>query len=212
MRKNNHKTIIMFAVVLIIVGVCFYFSKNLKSELGFNVAYGVSSLESSSDSSVSGKISGDISFLTTLLGSLDKIKIDTSFFSGKVFSSLKDNSVTIGSVEPGRANPFYQMENNSIEGTASDIKVVTNQPTDITETGATLNGTLNMAYIATNVYFEYGKTVALGTTETSIQPSLVGSFIKNILGLTPKTNYFYRACAKINNAVSCGEVVSFSTK
>lgn len=216
MKKTHNKTtLIMFTIVILIIGICFHFSKNLNSGVIARVVYGATLESSSTDtvtSSGSSKISEDISFLTTLIGSLEKIKIDTDFFTSKLFLSLKDNSISIGSVEPGRINPFFPMENSNINNTVFSLKVITDLPTEITDKEVMLNGTINTTDGVTNVYFEYGKTNTLGTVVTTIEPSLIGAFIKNILGLTPKTNYFYKACAKINNIANCGEIVSFSTK
>ena len=89
-------------------------------------------------------------------------------------------------------------------------KVVTDTPTQITDKTAVFNGTINESG-AKDTYFEYGITPQLGTVTPIVKQSLVGTFIKNVLGLTPKTNYFYKACAKINNVPLCGEVVSFIT-
>ena len=38
------------------------------------------------------------------------------------------------------------------------------------------------------------------------------NFIKNISGLSPKSNYFFKACAKIKGVATCGDIISFNTK
>ncbi|MDP4033348.1 MAG: hypothetical protein Q8P60_10935, partial [Pseudorhodobacter sp.] len=103
-------------------------------------------------------------------------------------------------------------DNSKINNFLLTTKVVTDQSTQITDKTAVLNGTINTVVGVTDTYFEYGTTVDLGTITATVKQSLVGTFIKNVLGLTPKTNYFFKACAKINNIASCGEVVSFTTK
>lgn len=219
MKKTHRKTLGMLLIVTLIIGACFHFSKNMNFASITNIAHGASDLESTSGgittpvstTSANDKISADISFLTNLT-SLGNIKIDTNFFKDKAFTSLKDNSVTITKVEPGRINPFAPIENASIEVTIPVSKVITGNPTQITDKTAVLNGTINVTGGVTDIYFEYGKTETLGTVTENLKPSLVGSFIKNILGLTPKTNYFFRSCAKINGVANCGEAVSFSTK
>lgn len=219
MKKTHHKNLGIILIITLILGVCFHFSKNMNFASITNVAHGATSLESTSDgvttpvttTSADDKISADISFLTNLT-SLGNIKIDTSFFKDKAFVSLKDNRVIINKVEPGRINPFAPIENVSVDTTIPVSKVITGNGTQITDKTAVLNGTINVVDGVTDLYFEYGKTETLGTVTETIKPSLVGSFIKNILGLTPKTNYFFRSCAKINSVANCGEIISFSTK
>jgi len=217
MRIKYNKFLIISTIVILMGGVYLYFSDNLSSGVIVPTAYGSSlassnGLESSPVSALQGdKISSDISFLTTLV-SLKKIKIDTSLFTNKFFNALQNNMVKIEPVVAGRINPFAPIDNNKINNILTTPKVVTDQPTQITDKTTVLNGTINTAVGVTDTYFEYGTTVDLGTITATVKQSLVGTFIKNVLGLAPKTNYFFKACAKINNIASCGEVVSFTTK
>jgi hypothetical protein len=218
MRITYNKFLIVSTLVILIGGVYLYFSKNLDDKEIVPVAYGSSLVSSSAMepltslvSTAGDKISTDISFLTTLV-SLKKITIDTSLFSSKSFTALKNNAVKIDQMEPGRSNPFAPINTSKIKNVATTVsKVVTEQPTQITNSTAILNGTVNVANGVTDLYFEYGTTESLGTTTTTVQQSLVGTFIKNVSGLNPKTNYFFKACAKINSVATCGEVVSFTT-
>ncbi len=213
MKKTYHKFLIISTVAIMLGGAYLYFSHDLNSTEMLPVAYG-SSLASSTGVDPTGnvihnnKISSDIAFLTTL-ASLKKIKIDTSIFQSKSFTNLKDNTVKIEKVSAGRENPFAPM-GFSYPINAGIPKVVTDTPTQITDKTAVFNGTINESG-AKDTYFEYGITPQLGTVTPIVKQSLVGTFIKNVLGLTPKTNYFYKACAKINNVPLCGEVVSFIT-
>jgi hypothetical protein len=218
--KNTHlKNLGMLSVVALIIGVCFYFSKNMNSDFNTKIAHGETSLESTSGgiatpvvaTSSLDKISADISFLANLT-SLEKIKIDTDFFNSKVFVSLKDNSVNIEKVNPGRLNPFAPIENTPITEVVSTEKIVTVAPSSVTDKSVILNGIINTTDGVTDIYFEYGKTNTLGTMTETVKTSLVGSFLKNVLGLSPKTNYFFKACAKINNITNCGETIPFTTK
>jgi hypothetical protein len=218
MKKIFNKFLIVVVIVIFTGGVYLSYSNDLVSGPFVKVA-NASSLSSStgfissalSSLSSSDKISSDIAFLTTLT-SLKKITIDTSLFSDKSFISLRNNSVKIDPVIPGRSNPFSPIGvNNKTTSTVSTPKVITDQPTGLTDKSVVFNGTINVANDTANTYFEYGTTKNLGTVTPIIQPSLVGTFIKNVLGLTPKTDYFYRACAKINNIANCGEVVLFTT-
>lgn len=216
MKIIYNKFLIVSTIFLLLGGVYLYFSNNLNSGEIVNVAYG-SSLSSSAAAdtttpapSLREKISSDIAFLSTLT-SLNTIKIDTSIFSNQSFVMLRNNEVKIGTVTAGRINPFAPIEINNINNEIAGPKIITDQPTVLTDKTVVLNGNVNILNGVTDAYFEYGVTPNLGLTTPIVKPSLVGAFIKNVLGLTPKTNYFYRACAKINNIASCGEVVSFNT-
>lgn len=216
MKIIYNKFLIISTIALFIGGVYLYFSNNLNSGTIIPMAFG-SSLESSTNpgllpASLSpvDKISSDISFLTTLI-SLKRIKIDTTLFTDKSFNALINNAVEIEPVIAGRINPFAPIDTNKISNVVSIPKVVTNPPTQITDKTIVLNGTINTVSGVTDTYFEYGTTINLGIVTATVKQSLVGTFIKNVLGLIPKTNYFFKACAKIDKVAFCGEVVSFTT-
>ena|ERR1035437_9045909 len=217
MKIIYNKFLIISTIALFMGGVYLYFSNDLNREAVVPVAYG-SSLASSTgvavlpaSSPLGDKISSDISFLTTLTA-LKSIKIDNTLFADASFNALVNNAVKLDPVVPGRVNPFAPIDTININNVLSATpKVVTDQPTGVTDKVAILNGTINTVNGVTDTYFEYGNTVNLGTVTPVVKQSLVGTFIKNVLGLTTKTNYFFRACAKINNVALCGEVVSFTT-
>lgn len=220
MKIFYNKFLIISTIVLFIGGVYLYFSNSLNNENIVPVAYG-SSLSTSTGEEVAplvttssgDKISSDISFLATLV-SLKKIKIDTTIFDSQPFKLLKNNVVVITPVAAGRINPFAPIYNNTTNNVITTPSVTTNQPTVVTDKTAVLNGLINIGNASntvTNITFEYGATPSLGTIISTVEQSLVGTFIKNVVGLTPKTNYFYKACAKINNITLCGDVVSFIT-
>jgi len=74
----------------------------------------------------------------------------------------------------------------------------TEHATGVTETGATLNGTVNPQGQATSYYFEYGPTTAYGskTTETSAGSGSAGvAASAAVTGLTPHTPYHFRLVA-----------------
>lgn len=217
MKKIYNKFLIVSTIALFIGGVYLYFSNNLNSGTIMPVAFG-SSLASSTGAlpltvptSAQDKISSDISFLT-ILASLKVIKIDTSIFADKSFNALLDNGVKLVPVAPGRINPFAPIDKISVVNATIQVsKVVTDEPTQITGSTVILNGTINTVSGVTDTYFEYGATTNLGTTTASVKQSLVGTFIKSVLGLNPKTNYFYKACANLDKVAYCGDVVSFTT-
>lgn len=216
MKKIYHKFLIISTIFLLLGGVYLYFSSELNSKGVIPVAFGSSLASTTGDAAplvtttAEDKISSDISFLATI-EALKNIKIDVSLFSSRSFNMLENNSVKIEPVTAGRVNPFAPINSVNIVNAEILQKVVTNLPTQVTNNAAILNGTVNATVGVTDTYFEYGITPNLGTTTTIVKQSLVGTFIKNVLGLTPKTNYFFKACAKINNVALCGEVVSFTT-
>lgn len=216
MKKIYHKFLIISTIFLLLGGVYLYFSSELNSKGVIPVAFGSSLASTTGDAAplvtttAEDKISSDISFLATI-EALKNIKIDVSLFSSRSFNMLENNSVKIEPVTAGRVNPFAPINSVNIVNAEILQKVVTNLPTQVTNNAAILNGTVNAVVGVTDTYFEYGITPNLGTTTTIVKQSLVGTFIKNVLGLTPKTNYFFKACAKINNVALCGEVVSFTT-
>ncbi|MCX6252055.1 MAG: GEVED domain-containing protein [Bacteroidetes bacterium] len=81
--------------------------------------------------------------------------------------------------------------------------VTTTAATAIASTGATLNGTVNPNNSTTTVTFDYGLTVAYGTTVSGVPGSLSGNTVQTssiaITGLAPNTLYHYRI--KGSNAV-----------
>ena len=216
MKIIYNKFLIISTIFLFISGVYLYFSNQLNSETIVPVAFG-SSLSSTTGEEVNlatslagDKISSDISFLSTLV-SLNKINIDTTLFTNESFKILVNNAVKIEPVVAGRSNPFAPIDINKINSIIVTPNVVTNQPTQITDKTAILNGTVNSINGVANTYFEYGTTQDLKLFTSVVEQSLVGTFIKNVLDLTPKTNYFFRACAKVNNIALCGDIVSFMT-
>jgi len=216
MKIIYNKFLIISTIFLFISGVYLYFSNQLNSETIVPVAFG-SSLSSTTGEEVNlatslagDKISSDISFLSTLV-SLNKINIDTTLFMNESFKMLVNNAVKIEPVVAGRSNPFAPIDINKINSIIITPNVVTNQPTQITDKTAILNGTVNSINGVANTYFEYGTTQDLKLFTSVVEQSLVGTFIKNVLDLTPKTNYFFRACAKVNNIALCGDIVSFMT-
>lgn len=217
MKKKHSRKFLITSLTILVLGVGYlYFSNDIKANGIFHVAQGSSLASTTGDAtavtSTNSKITSDISFLSTLV-SLKKIKIDTPFFANSLFRRLEDNSVKIESVVPGRNNPFAPIDESKIVSPVSVSKVVTNQATQVAETTVTLNGTINTTSGVTDTYFEYGATEALGSVTTMIkQQSRIGTFIKSVLGLTPKTTYFFKACAKINGASLCGDIASFTTK
>ncbi len=213
MRKNR-KIIIIFLIILIALVLGILGQRKTKvdnSALGSSLDSVTGNIFGSSSSPFDNQIYSEISFISTL-SSVKNLKVDTSLFSNNLFSRLKDNSVQIESVEPGRPNPFAPINSNKGQN-ASVPKVITTTPTLITDRSVVLNGQVNLSLNdkVSDIYFEYGPSESLGKTTTSVSQSLVGTFVKSVTGLYPRTAYFFKACAKINQIVICGDVVPFTT-
>lgn len=90
--------------------------------------------------------------------------------------------------------------------------VTTNPAMAIGEEGATLHGELGADVgIATDCYFEYGTTVAYGTT-TARQSKRVGAaFLQEISGLSEDTTYHFRAVAQNAAGIAYGADRTFTT-
>ncbi|MCX6754244.1 MAG: hypothetical protein NTU81_00210 [Candidatus Nomurabacteria bacterium] len=218
MKKRHNKFLIISTIILVSGGVYLYSSGNSSKDSIVPVAFGASLVSSTGAGSpdvnpaLAGDTGSDIAFLNTLV-SLKKIKLGVDLFSTDSFKSLKNNSVKIESVKPGRMNPFAPISAAEVVVVGTTPMVATDQPTDITDKTVVLNGTVNATTAVTDTYFEYSSSLLPATTIVAISKlSLVGTFVKTIVGLTPKTTYSFKACAKINNIANCGEVVSFTTK
>ncbi|PIR44637.1 MAG: hypothetical protein COV10_03995 [Candidatus Vogelbacteria bacterium CG10_big_fil_rev_8_21_14_0_10_51_16] len=92
------------------------------------------------------------------------------------------------------------------------IAVTTSPATNITQTVATLNGTLQTNGVANTVrWFEWGSTVSLGN-RTPNGTGFDGAFADGIVGLAPATTYYFRAAAQTPNASPVfGQILTFTT-
>ena len=97
----------------------------------------------------------------------------------------------------------------------SEPTVTTNAATSVTQTGATLNGTVNPNGDSTYAYFQWGLTTTYGTTTTARS---LGSGTSNVsvadalTGLTPNTLYHFRVVAYDTSLVNqYGSDLTFTT-
>ncbi|MGB4654280.1 MAG: T9SS type A sorting domain-containing protein [Bacteroidales bacterium] len=89
--------------------------------------------------------------------------------------------------------------------------VVTNGATDITQTSATLNGTVDPGTdIITEKGFEW-KLTSCGTYEDLISTSAENTFNASLTGLTAGTSYTFRAYVKVGEEKIYGEEKTFIT-
>lgn len=205
--KKSIKIFTIFSSVLIAVFVVVPFIHNKTTEAASSLSSSLSTL-ASSFKETSTDVSVDTTFLNSLT-SLSSIKIDTTIFSNKLFSSLVDNSVTLQKVDLGRSNPFAPLPVNTSSNTSS---VATSPASSITSNGAVLNGSVANISSFDSTYFEYGSTATLGKATPKANLSLIGSFVSNITGLSSGTTYFYRAVGKTSTGILYGEINSFTTK
>lgn len=90
----------------------------------------------------------------------------------------------------------------------------TESASSITTTSATLNGSVNANNDSTTVTFEYGTSIAYGTTVTADQSPVTGTsntaVSKNITGLTSGTTYHYRVVAQNGTGITYGDDMTFT--
>ena len=94
--------------------------------------------------------------------------------------------------------------------------IATSAATDLTLTGATLNGNVtNMGSFAGSTiyaYFEYGDTPAYGNTTTEQPVTAIGIYDDPITGLSSDTLYYYRAAVRYDGtSYAYGAQITFTT-
>ena len=93
--------------------------------------------------------------------------------------------------------------------------VITTAASSITSTGATLNGQVNANGVSTTVTFEYGPTIAYGSTITAAQSPVTGNTLTNVsgvvTGLVPNTLYHFRAVGVNSGGSANGNDMTFTT-
>jgi hypothetical protein len=94
---------------------------------------------------------------------------------------------------------------------------VTGDATDVTETSAVLNGTINPVGLQSGYHFEYGLTTAYGSRIPQGIEAVAGNgrspriFSRTIEGLQPGTTYHYRLVASNSAGVAEGADRTFTT-
>lgn len=103
--------------------------------------------------------------------------------------------------------------NNPIIVPVYNTNVVTTVATNISQTGAQLNGLITSTnYVNnSNVHFEYGKDVTLGSMTTARTTNGNTNFNELVSNLSPNTIYFFQAVSNGTNGVSRGAIEIFKT-
>lgn len=92
--------------------------------------------------------------------------------------------------------------------------VTTGAASSVINSGATLNGTVTANNASTTVTFEYGTTVAYGSTVTADQSPVTGvnTAVSAVLtGLSNNTTYHYRVVGQNSSGTSYGADMTFAT-
>ncbi len=109
---------------------------------------------------------------------------------------------------------YFDDVNYSQLGTLAPT-VVTMPATAVTSSTATLNGTVNANIQSTTVTFEYGLTIAYGSTVPGVPSTVTGNTVTpvsaNLTGLLPGATYHYRVRGVNSNGTTNGLDMTFTT-
>lgn len=123
--------------------------------------------------------------------------------------------ITIPGYAVGQSVPKITFNGLSI-ATPSTPSASTGSATNITSTSARLTGSVNPNEASTNAWFEWGTSATLPTfTSTPMQPIGAGVFnvstAADVTGLSPGTQYFYRAVGQNSVGITRGLIQNFKT-
>ena len=121
---------------------------------------------------------------------------------------LGDNGANTQDMHPTVNNGQVTIGSSS----SNNLAVTSGAATNVTTTGATLNGSLTALGGASsvNVKFEYGTSTSYGTSTTAQAMTAAGNFTATLTGLTAGTTYHYRADATGSSTVN-GSDMTFTT-
>ncbi len=114
-------------------------------------------------------------------------------------------------------NVFFDISNaNFTIGSVPGPSVTTNAATAVTQTGATLNGTVSSNGASTTVTFQYGTTASYGTTVTATQSPLAAGAANTAVsaaigGLACNTLHHFRAVGASSAGTVNGADATFTT-
>jgi hypothetical protein len=167
-------------------------STTVTFEYGTSTNYGSTAIATQSPVTGSSVTNVNVNILGLAAGTTYHFRIKTVNSGGIVYSNDL-TFITLGSAPLG----------------------ITQAPTNISTTGATLNGTVNANYLSTTVTFEYGTNIDYGSTAIATQSPVSGNNITNvnvnISGLSLGTIYHYRIKAVNTIGTTYGSDLIFTT-
>lgn len=210
--KSIIRNIIIAVVIIVLgfVGYKFFFAKPQASTGSLQTTQGTATGPApvSTSSSVDSTSTIGQDFLAQLL-SVKSITLNISILSNKAFLLLQDfNRPIPADTNPGRTDPFAPI---GTDGSIAAVQVSTSNPSSITSTTSTLNGSLLVTDPSASRWFQYGTTATLGTMTTPKAQPTPGAFAETISGLTPNTTYYVQAGASVGGVTVMGNLVTWKT-
>ena len=126
------------------------------------------------------------------------------------------STYTISASSYSYGSPVSQSVTVNVGGVynTANLAPITTIATNVTSSSARLNGLIPQAYNSgtVNAYFEYGASYSLGS-QTSPQPVSTYTLTNyyDTITVSPNTTYYFRAVMNVNNAITKGDIVSFTT-
>lgn len=112
----------------------------------------------------------------------------------------------------GNSVKFTTLGNSNNVVVYTNNNIITTVATNVANNSATINGYIsNPNYYNTNVYFEYGTSVNLGTVTVARNTNGVSAYNENLTGLSSDTIYFFRAVSQGPNGLIKGTIEIFRT-
>jgi trimeric autotransporter adhesin len=155
-----------------------------------------------------------VSYGTSVAGTPATVSGNTSVPVNAVVSGLPPNLVTHYRIKGTSGSLTLYGADMTVTPPCTPA-VVTTAATAVTATTATLNGTVNANNLSSTVWFDYGLTIAYGTTVPGIPSPVSGGTVTAVMapisGLLPGATYHFRV--KGTNAVGTanGNDMTFTT-
>lgn len=150
-----------------------------------------------------------------------------SDFSADVMeeTNITTESYTVTGLDHNTAYHWHvKAVNSNAESAWSDVwdfttfrlaAAATESPESVSETGATLKGTVNTYGLETNVHFKYGLTDLFGmqidAEQSPVKSTSDVTVSADISGLQPDTVYYYKIYAINDAGETAGDVITFRT-